>query len=98
MLIRFEFAANFGKQAFTSGKSWVRSLTKNLTAEVELHRTNLGNLSMCFRFSTRCDHAGLTLDLSALSWNFVLNIVDNRHWDYQNDCWEKYDDKDVSVI
>lgn len=37
------------------------------------------------------DHAGPSLNLGLLTWEFNINIYDHRHWDYEKHTWEVYD-------
>ena len=63
-------------------------LTENKSWEFQIMKTNtVVNASLCF--TTRNDHAGLTLELGLLGFSGHLTIHDNRHWDYKNKCWEK---------
>lgn len=38
------------------------------------------------------DHAGVRLHLDILGYGLVIDFHDNRHWDYENNTWEKYDE------
>ena len=63
-------------------------LTENKSWEFQIMKTNtVVDASLCF--TTRNDHAGLTLELGLLGFSGHLTIHDNRHWDYKNKCWEK---------
>jgi hypothetical protein len=39
----------------------------------------------------KTDHAGFHFSLNILGLNFDYNHYDIRHWNYDNDDWEKYD-------
>jgi hypothetical protein len=42
-------------------------------------------------FTSKTDHAGFRFNFQLFSLiEFVFSIQDNRHWDYDNNCWEKY--------
>ena len=45
-----------------------------------------------FKFSIREDHAGFEFDFGLLGWDIIFMIYDNRHWDYESDCWETYEE------
>ena len=56
------------------------------------------NLSICkgssiigftFDFTTRQDHAGFSLEIELFGWSIEYRVYDNRHWDYENGCWEE---------
>ncbi len=65
-------------------------LTENKSWEFQIMKTNtVVDASLCF--TTRNDHAGLTLELGLLGFNSHLTIHDNRHWDYENKRWETID-------
>jgi hypothetical protein len=49
-------------------------------------------VSCSFKLTTRTDHSGLYMDLGLLGYNFSFNFYDSRHWDYKNNCWEKYNE------
>lgn len=36
-------------------------------------------------------HAGLNLEIGILGLDLMLNLYDSRHWDYENEVWEKYE-------
>lgn len=35
------------------------------------------------------DHAGFYFNINVLGLFFEFNIYDIRHWDFDNECWEK---------
>jgi len=43
------------------------------------------------RWNRKTDHAGIefTFGIHKLFW-IHIDVHDNRHWDYDNDCWMKY--------
>jgi hypothetical protein len=36
----------------------------------------------------KCDHAGFNLTVCLLGLEAQFMIYDNRHWDYENNCWQ----------
>lgn len=73
---------------FASIKNYYRSVTKNKTIELQFLKTNdilYFNFSMRYRQS----HAGIELGIGLLSYMARVQLSDNRHWDYYNNCWEK---------
>lgn len=48
------------------------------------------------KWSAKTDHAGFGLHLSVYKLFWIdISICDNRHWDYDNNCWKKYDSTNV---
>lgn len=44
------------------------------------------------KWTRKSDHAGLWFSFSLFDLFWInFNISDNRHWDYENDCWKKYE-------
>jgi hypothetical protein len=41
---------------------------------------------------TGSDHAGPGFSIILFGWEFSASFYDDRHWDYVNGCWHKYDD------
>jgi hypothetical protein len=71
-------------------KTW--KLSKNKSLEVQLSRAGNTLLGASVDFSPYgCDHAGLRIVLDFMRYFLVINLYDNRHWDYENNCWEKYE-------
>lgn len=56
-------------------------------AKTQKHLINLGLI-----WFTKQDHAdkGLEFGINNLFW-CSLRIYDHRHWDYESNCWKKYD-------
>lgn len=64
-------------------------ITTNKTLECQIDHTN-DLLTAHFAWTTKQDHAGLTLELALLTLHCYITFVDNRHWDIENDTWEVY--------
>jgi hypothetical protein len=41
-------------------------------------------------WTRRKDNAGLDIYLEILMCAFRIAVTDKRFWDYENDCWEKF--------
>lgn len=69
---------------------WVKhwELSKNKTLEIEILKFTPSLLTLRFQWSKWRDHAGLIIELGLLGYEFNFSIRDNRHWDYENHCWE----------
>jgi hypothetical protein len=63
-----------------------KKVSKNKSWEVSKYKTNVIVL-LGFHWTTRQDHAGITLDLGLLGREYQFCFYDIRHWDYKNDKW-----------
>ena len=45
-----------------------------------------------FRIAWKTDHAGVSLWLGLLGFDVGLHFHDIRHWDYENNRWEVYEE------
>ena len=56
---------------------------------------DFGILGSIFNFNLswtrRRDHAGPNIELAIFGLMIMFNIYDNRHWNYDNNDWEKYE-------
>ena len=64
---------------------------KNKFVELEVLRDST-IVSFMFRLASRQSHAGLSMELGLLGYSFKFNFYDNRHWDYEKNCYEHYKD------
>lgn len=93
-MINFNFSISnpwycpFGTIKFWTGKTPFA----NKFWEFELYR-NSSLLNVAFGFTVRQSHAGLNVELGLLGFNANFTLCDNRHWDYENNCYEIYDKK-----
>lgn len=60
--------------------------------EIEYTRNN-EFIGCWFNWSCRQSHAGISFGLSLLSFGIYFTFEDVRHWNCDNNCWEKYDDE-----
>ena len=44
-----------------------------------------------FNWTTRCDHAGVRLELGLFGYELMFHFYDNRHWDYHANTWAAHD-------
>lgn len=81
-----------GDNSFKNIKTWHGSIPiPNKYWEVQiLHNDNW--LRFEFEFTIRQDHSGANLELGLFGYEIHFTIYDNRHWDYENNCWEKYEE------
>jgi hypothetical protein len=68
-------------------RCWKIFKNKNLEIEFYKHSSLLG-FSVNFNPIAR-DHGGFRFDIELLGYTFDFNLYDSRHWDYENNCWEK---------
>lgn len=43
-------------------------------------------------FTTRCDHAGVQLELGLLGYEIHFGLCDTRHWNYEKKRWTTQQD------
>lgn len=69
-------------------------ITKNKTLEIciELYSYNLVHFELNTRFWGR-DHAGPNLSFGLLGLGFQVQLYDNRHWNYEKNTWETYNEQ-----
>ena len=48
-----------------------------------------GLFNVAVSFTEQQDHAGLRIAFTVLCFNLHWDYYDQRHWDYDNNCWEK---------
>ena len=71
-----------------------KKLTKNKCLEIQFTRWRADTI---FGFDVDAQwigisHGGLGFSIDLLGYFFNIKIYDHRHWDYDNHCWEKYDE------
>lgn len=65
---------------------------KNKFIEVELLK-DTSIVSFMFRLTTRQSHGGLYFDLGLLGYSFSFNFYDNRHWNYEDGRYFRYNEE-----
>jgi hypothetical protein len=71
-----------------------RSLTKNKAFEVQFTKwpaTTLFSVGLDTCWVGQ-DHGGIRFDIELFGYFLNLNLYDKRHWDYENHCWEVYEE------
>lgn len=66
----------------------VLQLSKHKFMEIELMRDS-GIISGSVRITARQSHAGVYISAGLLGWDIGIDLYDHRHWDRENNCWEK---------
>lgn len=74
-----------------AGWAWGKKLTKHKAWECQIYRSNV-LLEGEFSITHRQDHAGIKLEFGLLTWCLSFNIYDTRHWNYEAECWEVYEE------
>ena len=67
-------------------------ISKNKAVEFEIVKNN-SILSIDFRLSTRCDHAGASLEIGLLGYGCMLQYYDTRHWNYKQEQYYVYSEE-----
>lgn len=71
-------------------KNW--RLSKNKSFEFQLCRAgsiyNLFGIELDTRIKGR-HHAGINFDLDLCGYVLILNLIDNRHWDFEHGTWDE---------
>lgn len=78
-------------------KHWTLSEKRQKSAELQISKFAQANDLLQIRLDLRWwgeDHAGPKLEIDLWKFFFSISLYDHRHWDYENNCWEVYDEKD----
>lgn len=95
MRLHIEILNPFFKKYTHNGKDYFyyhKQLLTNKSLEIQISKFNRSSI-IDFTLDLHWwgnDHAGPRIDLNVLGYMFNLHIYDHRHWDYENNCWEKY--------
>lgn len=90
LLLQNPFVKDEFKNIFSrSGK-----VSKNKSWELESYKHSpvLFEIYIDTRF-TGNDHSGPSIALGLFSYVICARICDNRHWDYENNCWIEHEDR-----
>lgn len=69
-------------------------LTKNKSFEIQIANFTsykFFDLTIDARW-VGSDHAGLKFELDVVGFFFAVQIYDHRHWDYETNTWEVYEE------
>lgn len=86
--------------SFGPKRSWFHywkniKLSKNKNLEIQLDRFGLNeffNISLSLEWNGH-DHAGPEVCVSIFGYFMEIKIYDKRHWDYETNTWEAYNQK-----
>ena len=82
------FVANRFKNIFCKEES----ISENKAYCFEVYKDN-DIISFSFNWNLRQDHAGVSMAIGLIGYEVSFQIYDTRHWDYEYNCWEEYDNE-----
>jgi hypothetical protein len=82
--------SNSTRQVDYIEKTW--KITKNKSLEIQFSKLGNTLVGVSFHWLSRCDHAGVMLDMSLFGYLFMIHFYDNRHWNYKKGRYVNYDD------
>jgi hypothetical protein len=89
-LFNLRFSINLPFDHFKNLGSISGKFFKNKAWELE-HTYYSGSLiDIDTSFSLNEDHAGFEFVFGLFGYGIHFRIYDTRHWDYDNNCWQKY--------
>ena len=68
-----------------------KPFAKMKAGEIQVVKDNT-IVSFSFRLTTRCDHAGVSLDIGLFGYTAMFNFYDTRHWNTEAGRYFVYDD------
>ena len=71
---------------------YTRKLSEHKAIEIEITQ-NTEIVGGLISVRPKGDHAGCCLEVSLFGYSLCFEFYDTRHWDYDNNCWEKYDEQ-----
>lgn len=66
------------------------NLSRSFGNIFSFHIDIFGLFTLNTNWNKEQDHAGFTFYIGLLGLNAEFGYLDNRHWDINNNCWEKY--------
>lgn len=69
---------------FNSGK-----ITENKSWEFQFDYDPYTIIDVSFWFRTKGSHHGFGVSFGLIGFWMNFEVVDNRHWDYANNCWKE---------
>lgn len=73
-------------------KTWLITKNKSLELQISKWGHSWTLIGLTVRYTMRQSHAGLMLEFELFNYSLIINLCDNRHWDWQKGEWEKYDE------
>jgi len=77
-----------------------KQLSENKFLEIEFNKWESPDsyFSVVCSWTTKGDHNGFTFDVDIWRWSFSFKIYDTRHWDWEQNCYEVYDDPETDAL
>jgi hypothetical protein len=80
------------KNNFKNLFSRVKQVAKYKFLEFEIYKYSDDLIRIQIEAMFKCqDHGGCSLEFTLFGYGTILRLYDSRHWDYDNNCWVKYD-------
>lgn len=93
-MIHFSFSLrNPFSRLYHSKIIYTSLVFENKFIEIEYVR-DTDIIGVWFDWTFRQSHAGIRFGVSLLSFGMYFTFEDNRHWDVNNNTWEKHDDEE----
>jgi hypothetical protein len=87
--INFEINNPWGTELYSRSFTKSGKVSKNKSWEIEVSEQIATLFKFHLSFSIRrIDHPGLRLSFNIVGIEFNFQYYDNRHWDYENDCFQ----------
>jgi hypothetical protein len=64
--------------------------SKHKSGEIQVIKDNT-IISFGFRWATRCDHAGISIDIGLFGYTAMFHYNDTRHWNHEAGRYYAYD-------
>ena len=87
-MINFNFNIDYTSDTKFSN-FWNRSWStpfEHKFIELEIY-TSTSLVGFAFNLTTKCDHAGLNIELALFGRTIHFNFYDCRHWNYKKNCY-----------
>lgn len=88
----FKFWPFNGKSGLNDIFLFARKMSTNKFLEIQFLKYDYLHYLFEFELNTNFtgrDHAGIMFSVGVWKYDFIFNLYDTRHWDYENDCWEE---------
>lgn len=87
--IDFSFSNPFIKEKFENLFCRSGSITQNKSWEFQTYYHSYTLFEFGFGLNFKQSHSGLNVAIGIFGYSVDFRIYDNRHWDSENNCWEK---------
>lgn len=92
-MIRLHFKVSwpwdFGEFKDLGSHDWIIAKTKSVEVQAWWHPKTIFEFNFVLEWSGS-DHAGPSIQGTILGLGGHIILYDHRHWDYENNTWEKY--------